>query len=67
MFADFLMDKTSDPAVFSSIAQALAQGRTFEAWLGSEGRASGLSPTLDGLNDEWRAWLTTRLGAPRTA
>lgn len=53
-FADFLIEKTGRPTVFADIAQALAGGESFEAWLSGEGAALGLPPTLDGLDALWR-------------
>lgn len=53
-FADFLIDKTGRATVFADIAQALAGGRTFEAWLSTDGAALGLPDTIDGLDRLWR-------------
>ncbi|WP_428153549.1 hypothetical protein [Brevundimonas sp.] len=53
-FADFLIDKTGRPTVFADIAQALAEERTFEAWLSTDGAALGLPDTIDGLDRLWR-------------
>jgi hypothetical protein len=56
-FADFLIEKTGRATIFADIAQALAEGRTFAAWLSSDGAALGLPDTLDGLDRLWREGL----------
>lgn len=53
-FADFLIEKTGRATVFADIAQALADGRTFEGWLSTDGAALGLPGTVDGLDRLWR-------------
>lgn len=53
-FADFLIEKTGRATVFADIAQALADGRTFEDWLSTDGAVLGLPQTVDGLDHVWR-------------
>ncbi len=64
MFADYLADKTGDPAVFGRLGKAFGAGTTFETWLADEGAGLGLATTVETLNADWRAWLQGRLGAP---
>ncbi|MEN3748874.1 hypothetical protein TPR58_16990 [Sphingomonas sp. HF-S3] len=56
-FADFMLERTGRPTVFAEIAESLAQGRSFEAWLGTRGPALGLPATIDALDAQWRAKL----------
>lgn len=53
-FADFLIDKTGRATVFADIAHALADGRSFETWLSTDGAVLGLPPTVEGLDHLWR-------------
>jgi hypothetical protein len=64
MLADFLIDRTGDPAIFADIGAAFGRGRTIEQWLAERGPAHRLPATLDGLDAAWRAWLRNRFGAP---
>lgn len=64
MFADFLLDRTGDPEVFKSIAEALAQGTSFEDWLSAQGPSRRLPGTIADLDGAWREWLVVRLGEP---
>lgn len=41
-FADFLIGKAGRATVFADIAQALADGRTFEDWLSTDSAVLGL-------------------------
>ena len=52
--ADFLIEKTGRATVFADIAQALANGQTFDGWLSAEGGALSLPDTVDGLDRLWR-------------
>lgn len=53
-FADFLIEKTGRATVFANIAQALADGRTFEDWLSIDGTALGLPGDVEDLDRLWR-------------
>lgn len=64
MFADYLAEKSNDPAVFGRLGKAFGAGTTFEAWLAGEGAAMGLPESIEALTADWRAWLQARLGAP---
>jgi len=64
MFADYLAEKSGDPAVFGRLGQAFGAGTTFETWLAGEGAALGLPATVEALSADWRGWLQGRLGAP---
>ena len=64
MFADYLAEKSGDPAVFGRLGQAFGAGTTFEAWLAGEGAGLGLPGDVEALTADWRAWVQGRLGAP---
>lgn len=64
MFADFLLDRTGDPQVFKVIAEASAQGSSFEDWLSAEGPSRRLPGSIADLDTAWREWLAVRLGPP---
>lgn len=54
VFADYLIRISDHPATLAVIAQAMADGRSFEDWLASDGAAHGLPSTLSALSDGWR-------------
>ncbi|ASD26450.1 hypothetical protein [Brevundimonas diminuta] len=54
VFADYLIRISDHPAILAVIAQAMADGRSFEDWLASDGAAHGLPSTLSALSDGWR-------------
>lgn len=56
-FADYLIARTGDPAIFGSIASAYSNGSDFVAWLSAEGTALGLPRDLDSLDADWTRWL----------
>ena len=64
MFADFLIDRTGNPAVFAEIGAAFGAGRTIDQWLAQRGAANRLPGTLTELDTAWRAWLQSRFGVP---
>ncbi|MEA3038281.1 MAG: hypothetical protein QOE79_794 [Sphingomonadales bacterium] len=64
VFADFLVDRSGDPAIFASIGEAFGQGKTMEQWLAANGRAKGLADSIAELDRQWRAWLAARFGPP---
>nr|WP_313521150.1 hypothetical protein [Brevundimonas diminuta] len=54
VFADYLIRTSGRPAILAVIAQAMADGRSFEDWLASDGAAHGLPSTLSALSAGWR-------------
>lgn len=62
VFADFLLERTGDPAVYRRIASALAGGRTVGQWLQAEGAELGLPGSVETLDAAWKAWLTEAYG-----
>lgn len=64
MFADFLLDRTGDPLVFKAIAEAVAQGASFENWLSAHGSVRHLPGSITELDATWREWLNARFGPP---
>ena len=57
VFADYLIHTSGRPAILAVIAQAMADGRSFEDWLASDGAAHGLPSTLSALSDGWRDYV----------
>lgn len=66
MFADYLAEKSGDPAVFGRLGKAFGSGAAFEIWLAGEGAGLGLPATVEALSADWRSWLQGRLGAQAT-
>lgn len=66
VFADFLIDRTGDRAIFAPIGRAFAAGRSMNDWLASNGSAKNLPGNIEGLQRQWHAWLKARFGAPVT-
>ena len=62
LVADFLIERSGDPAVSDSIARAYADGRTMEQWLAAEGPPRNLPATVAELDSQWAAWLAARYG-----
>ena len=58
-FADYLIERTGNPAVFGRVADAIAAGGSFADWLSVSGYPA-LPTTLDGLAADWRAWALKR-------
>lgn len=67
VFADFLLARSNDPAIFGRIAAAAAAGQEFDAWLARHGPAHGLPASLAALETAWRGWLAERFGPPGAA
>lgn len=56
VFADYLIQTSGRPTILADIAAALADGRSFEAWLANEGAARGLPTSLPALLSDWAAY-----------
>jgi hypothetical protein len=67
MFADFLIERTGNPAIFAEIGAAFGAGRMIDQWLAASGRAHRLGTTVAELDGIWRSWLQARFGPPRAA
>ena len=64
MFADYLAERSGDPAVFGRLGLALGEGVAFDAWLAAEGASVNLASSVEALTADWRNWLQGKLGAP---
>lgn len=62
LFADFLIERTGDQAIFADIGAAFGRGETMAAWLAAEGARHQLPVTIAALDREWRTWLTAKFG-----
>lgn len=58
VFADYLIQTSGRPTILADIAAALADGRSFEAWLASEGAALGLPSSVEDLQKGWEAYAS---------
>ena len=56
VFADYLIQTSGRPTILADIAAALADGRSFEAWLANEGAALGLPTSIPALQSDWAAY-----------
>ena len=56
VFADYLMQRSGRPTILADIAQSLASGHSFEAWLAEEGAAHGLPTSVAALHSDWQAY-----------
>ena len=64
LFADYLIERSGDPAIFASLGAAFGRGETIDDWLRVHGAGHKLPATVDALDAAWRAWLRGRYGAP---
>ena len=64
MFADFLIDRTGNPAIFAEIGAAFGRGQSIGQWLAERGTANRLPASVAELEAAWRAWLLSRFGPP---
>lgn len=67
MFADFLIERTGNPAIFAEIGAAFGSGRTIDQWLAARGRAHRLGASVGELDGIWRSWLQAKFGPPAPA
>ena len=67
LFADFMLERSGDPAIYDSITVGMKSGQTFEGWLRSKGKSFNLPVTQSALGSEWRGWLMARFGPPGPA
>ena len=58
VFTDYLIQTSGRPTILADIAAALADGRSFEAWLASEGAALGLPSSVEVLQKDWEAYAS---------
>ena len=64
MFADFLIDRTGNPAIFAEMGAAFGRGQSLDQWLAERGPSHRLGATVAELDVAWRAWLEGRFGPP---
>lgn len=66
VFADYLIVRTGDEAIFAEVSRALADGMDFETWLGSQTRYPSLLRTVPDLQADWASWIDGGRLTPRT-
>lgn len=62
MFADYLIAKSGNPAVFADIGTAFGRGQSIEQWLAARGKHWHLGLTVEALQEDWKAWLAGNQG-----
>ncbi len=67
VFADYMIARTGDAAVFSEISRVVAAGTDFEAWLGSQTRYPTLPRTVPDVQADWASWIDGGAVTPRTS
>ncbi|WP_162789466.1 hypothetical protein [Altererythrobacter sp. ZODW24] len=63
LFADYMIAKTGNEAIFLPITTHIRDGGTFGEWLEAEGRQHGLPSTVSLLQADWQDWAEKRLTA----
>lgn len=58
VFADYLIQTSGRADILAEIAEAVADGDAFEAWLSDKGAGYGLSASVIGLAHDWRQFAT---------
>ncbi|MEN3746931.1 hypothetical protein TPR58_07115 [Sphingomonas sp. HF-S3] len=64
LFADYVLDRSGDPAAFRSAADAFAAGKDSAGWLAASGPRLRLPSDIPALQKDWEQWLALHL-APR--
>jgi hypothetical protein len=60
LFADFLISRSGDQAIFAEIGAALGRGDSFEQWLGRKGTVRQVGRTVAEVQANWATWLAAR-------
>lgn len=64
LFADYILARSGDPAVFRLTAEALASGKTMPQWLVDAASGSHLPATPAALQQDWERWLASERTTP---
>ena len=56
-FIDFLMARTDDDTIISSISRAIKAGGSFESWLSEYDRRARIGNDMTGLEEAWKGWV----------
>lgn len=64
LFADYVLERSGDPAAFRTAAAAFAAGKDTPEWLATVGKRLKLPTTVVALQADWDAWLRSRSGVP---
>ncbi|MGZ9114059.1 MAG: hypothetical protein ACXW3K_05495 [Brevundimonas sp.] len=57
VFADYMLERSGNPAIFGEITRSLAAGGTFENWLATQTGSPDLPSTGAALQSDWMAWI----------
>lgn len=57
VFADYMLERSGNPAIFGEITRNLAAGGTFENWLATQTGSPDLPSTVASLQGDWAAWV----------
>lgn len=64
LFADYVLDRSGDPATFRGAADAFAVGKDSAGWLAASGARLHLPSDIAALQRDWEHWLAQHLAAP---
>lgn len=67
VFADYMLDRSGNPAIFGEITRSLAAGGTFETWLATQTGSPNLPSTVAALQSDWSAWADEAAVRRRTS
>lgn len=67
MLADYLIDRSGDPAIFASIASAISRGQSFDQWLQARGTRLAFPKTSHALAADWLTWLDAKATSDASA
>lgn len=61
LFADYVLDRSGDPAAFRTAADAFAAGRDSAGWLAANGARLRIPSDIAALQKDWEGWLAQRV------
>ena len=56
-FADYLIDKSGNPAIFHEIATHISSGHSMESWLKKSGTQHNIPSNITELEADWHTWM----------
>ncbi len=55
--ADYLMDKSGNPAIFHEIASHISSGHSMVSWLAKNGKQHNIPSSITELEADWHTWM----------